>query len=143
MWSWLGTYLYPSRVFEIVFGFILFSLSWYLLYHVARYESRIPGENYRDFLRSSTVYVSILARSKITETISCSRLCPSIDSASGTAQLTFSVVLPRHDLFVILVTLKYTHRCALIFLLFDFMSVKCLLMSGKRRIIISSALLAI
>ena len=55
------------------------------------------------------MYVTILTKSKLTGTISCSKLCSSENKELGTVQLECSISIPRNKSFVMPVTLKYTH----------------------------------
>ena len=74
----------------------------------------------------------------MTGTVNCSILCTSVDRASGSAQFARSVIIPRHDLFVIPLALNYTQSWNYSFLLGCFVMENCLMMSSERRLAISS-----
>jgi len=123
-------------------GLFLASFLTHLSYHVDRLAKITPVHRYKESFLSYTEYVDNLVSSRRTGTVSCSRTLVSVGNESCAFQLACSVIIPRHDLFMIPVDLKHNPNWLRNFLVADLLRVKRLLMSGYRRIAISSAELA-
>ena len=80
-----------------------------------------------------------LVRRSETGTVNYSRALVSVAKESGAAQLTCSIIISRHGLFVIPVDLKYSPSRFFSFFVDVLDRVNCSLMSGYRMITMSSA----
>ena len=85
------------------------------------------------------MYVAILSSNKVMGAANCSRLCASVDRILSTDQLVCLVIMPKHDLFVMLVALKYTQSWDCSVLLFLFFKEHCLMVSSNNSFVISFA----
>ena len=123
----------------MAFGLFFDFFFTYLSYHVDRSAKSTPIHRYNGYFPSCTEYVANLVSRSKTGAVSCSRASVYVANKSGAAQLACSVIIPRHDFFVIPVDLKYNPNWFHRFFVAVFDRVKRSLMSGDRRISISSA----
>ena len=108
-------------------------LAFFLIYlsnHVDRSAKITPVHRYKDSFLSFTEYVANLVSRRSTGTVSYSRSLLSVANEFCAAQLACSVIISRHDLFVIPVDLKYSPNWLRNFLIADLFRVKRSLIVG-------------